>query len=469
MEAAGRPEPTVFRVRGGQADEHDVVARLAAKGFQTRPLEGLPGFHQIEDGPCPLSRTVEHWLGLVYVQQASTGVAAPEVGPRPGERVLDMCSAPGGKTTHMADLMGDRGCLVASEISESRIRGLLGNVYRLGHTGVFVVAGDGRSFPEGALFDRVLLDAPCSGEGTLRRRGGQAPDQSESFLRYVTSAQRALLERAVRLTRPGGTILYVTCTFAPEENEAVVSEALGRLPIDLEPLALPVPHAPGVTSFEGATYDPRMAGAARIYPHHLDSGGLFLAKLRRLDGPIEGDTPVDGGWTEVPAAFPGEGPVEDGATGILEAGVAEVVERFGVTRDLTNVHWTLRGGRAWMHTIDAWPIECWEPGDWRPISVGLRAIDFDSRGRPRPTNDFLRWLAADVTGRVLDPAPEAVEAILARQAVPVDLDDRGPVAVRLNGDVIGRGAVTVDGLKSEIPKARAQDLLRCLAAQRGGD
>jgi hypothetical protein len=120
-----------------------------------------------------------------------------------------------------------------------------------------------------------------------------------------------------------------------------------------------------------------------------------------------------------------------------------------------------------MHTIDAWPMESWTPGDWRPISVGLRAIDFDSRGRPRPTNDFLRWLAADVTGRVLDPAPEAVESFLARQAVPVDMDDRGPVAVRLNGDVIGRGAVTVDGLKSEIPKARAEDLLRCLAAQRG--
>ncbi|HBE00199.1 MAG TPA: hypothetical protein DC060_18645, partial [Gemmatimonadetes bacterium] len=79
------------------------------------------------------SLTLEHWLGLFYVQQASTGVAAPLLGPQPGERVLDLCSAPGGKTTHTADLMQDRGCLVASEISESRIRGLLGNVYRLGH------------------------------------------------------------------------------------------------------------------------------------------------------------------------------------------------------------------------------------------------------------------------------------------------------------------------------------------------
>lgn len=462
----------------------------------------------MEDGPCPLSRTVEHWLGLLYVQQASTGVAPPELAPRPGERVLDLCSAPGGKTTHMADLMDDRGCLVASEISESRIRGLLGNVYRLGHTGILVVAGDGRSFPEGACFDRVLLDAPCSGEGTLRRRGGQAPNQSASFSSYVTAAQRALLERAVRVTRPGGTILYVTCTFAPEENEAVVSEALERLPVDLEPLSLPVPHARGLTSFEGRTFDPRLEGAARIYPHHLDSGGLFLARLRRLDGDVAprvagepGNATEHGdrlssphtGWSPVPAAFPGgldeadaqsadgggtghEGEREPDAEALLRAGVEEVVERFGIERDLGGMGWTVRGGRAWMHSLDAWPLDAWldtpaAERDWRPISVGIRAIDFDSRGRPRPTNDFLRWLGRDVTGRVLDVDLRELGALLERRDVPVEEEARGPVALRHDGDVIGRGAVTVDGLKSEIPKARAADLRQCLgaAAPEAGD
>jgi NOL1/NOP2/sun family putative RNA methylase len=447
----------------------DVLARLSAAGFRTRPVAGLPAFHQVEDGPCPLSRSVEHWLGRLYVQQASTGVAAPALGPRPGERVLDLCSAPGGKTTHMADLMGDTGSLVASEISESRIRGLLGNVYRLGHTGVFVVAADGRAFPEGALFDRVLLDAPCSGEGTLRRRGGRAPRQSSSFGSYVTAAQRDLLERAVRLTRPGGTILYVTCTFAPEENEAVVSEALERLPVDLEPLDLPVPHAPGLTEFDGKRFDPRLEGAARIYPHHLDSGGLFLARLRRLGGEV---TEGDGGWGPVPATFPPEGGGDDESRGDagedanerLRTGVDEVVERFGVRRDLSHLQWTLRGGRAWMHSLDAWPMDAWAPAEWRAISIGIRAIDFDTRGRPRPTNDFLRWLGTDVTARVIDVEPAAVPPLLAREAVPVAEEDRGPVALRLNGDVIGRGAVTVYGLKSEIPRARAADLMECLRA-----
>jgi NOL1/NOP2/sun family putative RNA methylase len=465
-ESAARPEPTVFRVRAGRITEEELLGRLAERGYRTRPVEGLPTFHQVEDGPRPISMTPEHWLGSIYVQQASTGVAAPEVGPRPGEHVLDLCAAPGGKTTHMAELMNDSGCLVASEISESRIRGLLGNVYRLGHPNILVVAGDARDFPEGPLFDRLLLDAPCSGEGTLRRRGGQPPNQSKSFLGYVTRAQRSLLEKAVRLTRPGGTILYVTCTFAPEENEAVVSDALGRLPIELEPLSLPVPHSPGLTSFEGAKYDVRLEGAARIYPQHLDSGGLFLAKFRKLDGdpgsnaggPDRGTERV--GWSPVPTVFPGENPASEDVELRVRDGVGEVCERFGVGRDLGEVHWTLRGGRAWLHTIDEWPLEGWAEGRWRPISIGFRAVDFDSRGRPRPTNDFLRWLDRDVSRRVIDVSRDEVERLVAREAVATEVEQRGPVALRYAGDVIGRGAVTVDGLKSEIPKARAADLAR---------
>lgn len=513
-EAALRPEPTVFRVRWGRIEERVLLDRLAAQGFRTHPLEGMPGFHQVDEGPRPLAATVEHWQGYLYIQQASTGVAAPALGPRRGERVLDLCAAPGGKTTHMAELMEDSGCLVASEISESRIRGLLGNVYRLGHTNVMVVAGDGRDFPAGALFDRVLVDAPCSGEGTLRRRGGRAPRQSPSFQGYVTGAQRSLLERAVRLTRPGGTVLYVTCTFAPEENEAVVSDALARLPVELEPLSLPVPCAPGVTSFESISFDPRVEGAARIYPHHLDSGGLFLAKLTRLEerakrgdgatGAIDGADTTDvrgrdpervggavmangddSGWGPVGPLLPEElidaegspalAPDDDGdvtrqaetagARALIESGVTDLRERYGVAGDTEGPgapRWLIRGGRAWLHTLDAWPLPAWEIGAWRPISVGLRAIEFDTLGRPRPTNDAIRWLGSDVTRRIIDLDDDALSALLRRIPVETELDDRGPYALRYDGDLIGRGAVTGEGLKSEIPKARAADLRRCL-------
>lgn len=460
--AAVRPEPTVFRVTRHRIDEAALIGRLAARGFRTRSLDGQPGLHEVVDGPGPLSATPEHWLGLVYVQQASTAVAAPALGVRPGDRVLDMCAAPGGKTTHLSELMEGRGCLVANEISEPRIRGLLGNLYRLGHTNVIVTSGDAREAPEGALFDHILLDAPCSGEGTLRRRGGKPPNQSESFSRYVTGAQRSLLERAVALLRPGGTVLYVTCTFAPEENEAVVSDALGRLPVEIEPLDLPVAHAPGVTAFEGASFDPRVEATARIYPHHLDSGGLYIARLRKLDDGTRTDT----GWTSVPKRWAGE---ESEAVD-LGSGVDATVERFGL--DLPAVtRWLERGGRGWMHGVDEWPVDAWglsgtapeaEDEPWRVISVGIRAIDFDSRGRPRPSNDLLRLAGPTGGPRSIEVDDAELAALLDRKAVACALDDRGPIQIEWRDDVIGRGAVTVDGLKSEIPKARAADLSRAL-------
>jgi len=316
----------------------------------------------------------------------------------------------------------------------------------------------------------VLVDAPCTGEGTLRRRGGKPPRQSRSFLGYVTSAQHALLTRAVQLTRPGGVILYVTCTFAPEENEAVVSRVLGEQPVDLEPLDLPVPHAPGLTSFGDERYDARLEGAARIYPYHFDSGGLFLAKLRRKGGG-EDDTAARAGWTPVPSAFPDEGPTASTPTeadGLVALAVEELGGRFGVSQDvLDRLSWTARGGRVWMHSVDAWPLESWPDGGWRPISIGVRAVEFDTRGRARPTNDVLRLLSGAVQERRVELDPEACGRFLRREPVPGIPEIRGPVAVSCLGDVIGRGAQTGEGLKTEVPKARAKDLLRTMESAAG--
>jgi 16S rRNA C967 or C1407 C5-methylase (RsmB/RsmF family) len=450
-------------VRTGRIAEPELVGRLERQGFRLRPLAGLPAFYQVEAEPFPVSLTLEHWDGLLYVQQASTGTAAGALGVRPGERVLDLCAAPGGKTSHIAELLGDGGCLVAAEVDERRLRGLLGNLYRLLHTGVFVVAADGRDFPEGALFDRVLVDAPCSGEGTLRRRAGEAPNQSRAFIERVSRVQRALLAKAVRVTRPGGTILYATCTFAPEENEAVVSDVLAGGGVDLEPLRLGVPHAPGLTAFEGARYDPRLAGAARIYPHHLDSGGLFLAKLTRVDGAVS--TPD--GWSGVPAAFPDGELSDDGGRALVGGALAALSVRYGPSpAELDALQWMVRGGRVWVHTAESWPLPSWSPGTWRPVALGIRSIEFDSGGRSRPTNDLLRLLGQRVRGARLELTAGRLAALLAGGPEAADpAHALGPVALSFEGSVVGRGAYTREGLASEIPRARAVDLERALAGR----
>src|SRR5690606_31952503 len=163
-----------------------------------------------------------------------------------------------------------------------RIRGLLGNLYRLGHPNVLVVAADGRNLPEGALFDRALVDAPCSAEGNLRRQGGRVGPRDPGFVAHVTEVQEALLRRAIALVRPGGVIVYSTCTVAPEENEGILDRVLADAPVRVEPIRLEAPHAPGLEGWEGRSFRPEVRDAWRVCPDHLDSGGLFMARLRRL-------------------------------------------------------------------------------------------------------------------------------------------------------------------------------------------
>lgn len=464
-----RRDPPTIRVRTGRISAAVLRDRLQAQGFVLSEVEGLPEFLRVIGGPHSVADTLENWLGLFYIQQASTGVAAPLLAPRPGERVLDLCAAPGGKTTHIADLMQDRGCIVAVDRNEDRIRALLGNMYRTVHPNVLVVAGDGRSLPDGALFDRVLVDAPCSAEGTLRRKGGKPRRQTAKFRRQVPLRQEALLRRAIALTRPGGTILYSTCTFAPEENEAVVDRVLKDAPVILEPITIEAPCAAGLTSFEDQQFDRSLAGACRIYPHHFDSGGLFLARLRRLGGnESPGSDVVDAaalpGWSPVPPAFPDGRTDPAAAAETIKVAFDRLESLFGIGAGVRgDFGWIVRGADLWVHRCESWPLGSWDSSDrWRVVSVGLRAMVPDYRNRPRPTNDLFRLLERAILPKLVSLSVDQWAKLLNGEDIEVSGVESGFVPLGLQGHVAGRGLVRGETVRHEIPKVQARWLAKIL-------
>lgn len=468
-----RPEPSTIRVSTQRIEPDELLGRLTAQGFGFEPLPGVDACFRVTERPRLISDTIEHWQGLYYIQQASTVIAAPLLAPAPGERVLDLCSAPGGKTTHLSDLMRGEGTVVACEVNENRIRALLGNIYRTGQSNIAVVAGDGRTLPTGAKFDRVLVDAPCSAEGILRKRGGKLPRRGVKFLKKLVRRQENLLRRAIEMTRPGGTILYVTCTFGPEENEAVVSRVLEDAPVEVVPIQLDVPHAPGVTEFEGETYDSRLEGACRIYPHHLDSGGLFLCLLRKLDEGVgtASDSDVDSselgepshrddGWLAVPAAFPGGELDEPAARALIEGCLERTEAEYGVpAATLDSLRWMVRGDSIWAHSCREWPMGSWKVGGhWRTVSVGFRGFSPDAERVLRPTNDLLRHLTHDVTVARHDVSAQVALKLLQGEALAVEGEETGHVALGLAGELIGRGRVKNGALRHQVAKARATSL-----------
>lgn len=283
LEALERPQPVTVRVNRLKATPDQVAEALRRRGFDVKPLGWNEWLLQVE-GAGSVAKTVEHWLGWVYVQEASAATAVIALDPQPGERILDLCASPGGKTTQMAELMRNTGLIVANDIAPKRLRALLANLSRMGVVNTIVTQWDGRNYPDlGIAFDKALVDVPCSAEGRVRENPELRKGTDPNFVLSISGTQKGLLRRALELVRPGGIVVYATCTFAPEENEAVVAYALQRVPSELLPINLPIPHTPGLTEWQGRKFGEGMRKCVRVYPHHLDSGGMFLAKLRRLE------------------------------------------------------------------------------------------------------------------------------------------------------------------------------------------
>jgi 16S rRNA (cytosine967-C5)-methyltransferase len=208
---------------------------------------------------------------LFIVQDEAAQLAGMMLGPKPGEAVLDACAAPGGKATHLAEMMRNEGALVALESDARRIERIRENSERLGITIMRPVAGDASRYREGA-FDKVLVDAPCSGLGVLRRHPDGRWTKAEKSILERQALQKRILANCARLVKPGGVLVYATCTTEPEENEDVVENFLGSDPgfslDDPRPL-LPASAARLVDA----------GGFFRTFPGEPDLDGFFAARM----------------------------------------------------------------------------------------------------------------------------------------------------------------------------------------------
>jgi NOL1/NOP2/sun family putative RNA methylase len=281
LAACERPLPSAVRVNTIKASTERVTAALDAEGVGWEQADWNDRVLTVDtDRP---GNTWPYFHGWVQGQEEVSSLPAVVLDPDPGERVWDACAAPGSKTTHLAALMDDTGTLVANDNNLGRLSALRSNAERLGVTNVAVTNRDARNFSlkpfDGDPFDRALVDVPCSCEGTIRKNPDTFDEWTMNHVHSVAGVQKGILRRAVQATRVGGTVVYATCTFAPEENEAALNHAISEEDCRLVEMDLDIEHAPGVTEWEGERYDESVRNAARIYPHFQDTGGFFVAKL----------------------------------------------------------------------------------------------------------------------------------------------------------------------------------------------
>jgi NOL1/NOP2/sun family putative RNA methylase len=273
-----RPLPVDARVNALRVSPDALRDRLAPHGVTIESATWDPCAIRASR---PIGRTLEHWLGLFYLQERVQSAPVLALDPQPGERVLDLCAAPGGKTVDIAIRMQNTGCVVANEPNGRRQQSLLTNVNRIGIWNVTASEYYGQDFPAAVTFDRVLVDAPCTAEGTLRKQASLRTGATAPAVARLARLQRQLIVRGFDRLRAGGVLVYSTCTFAPEENEAVVSHLLQSREAQVVPFDPPFPHASGLLEWEEARYEEGTQRCVRIYPQHLDSGGGFVARIER--------------------------------------------------------------------------------------------------------------------------------------------------------------------------------------------
>jgi 16S rRNA C967 or C1407 C5-methylase (RsmB/RsmF family)/NOL1/NOP2/fmu family ribosome biogenesis protein len=424
-DAIARPQPVTLWAHPERLSPAALERQLADAGFSCTRSQWDAALLRLVADAAP----AHHWgyfAGLFQIQEESARLAVKLLDPRPDERVLDVCAAPGNKTAQIALAMENRGLVVANELQSGRLPAIRQLVRRLGLRNVLTTRGAGESLPANTRpFDRVLVDAPCSGEGTWRkyrihrRDGGRVIDDGERD--RLARRQRRLLRHAVGLVRPGGRIVYATCTLAPEENEAVVDAVLRDWgdAVTIEPAHQPaLPTSPGVTEWRGRRFDPRLAGTCRVWPGAADVGGFYVAVLTRK-GPAPSQQP--GGRQSIrSSAWP-----DHPATRALE-------QRFALNPEaLRGLTTGPDGGRYLHYRVAGHEWSCTQPMD----AFGIAAIGLQVRP-VKPTTGAALWLAPAMGRNVLELTEAGLNAY--RRRLPI-----APEQTQPRGDQVARGFVVL--------------------------
>ncbi|GIU69546.1 MAG: tRNA methyltransferase [Candidatus Woesearchaeota archaeon] len=279
-----------IRVNTLKATVEDIKKRLQERWI----LEPIPwckeGFWiQYREGKrFDLGNLIEHHLGYVYIQESASMIPPIVLEPKPGELVLDMCAAPGSKTSQIAMYMKNEGLIMANDVSGMRLKALGMNLQRCGVRNTVITMMQENKLINALgknIFDKILVDAPCSGTGTIRKSLRTIKEWNPNSIKKLSNIQKSLIDNAFQLLKPNGIMVYSTCTIEPEENEAVVSYLLDKYSeaelLEIDSKSLGITRTPAILEFDGLKINPEVKKCLRLHPYDNNTEGFFVAKIRK--------------------------------------------------------------------------------------------------------------------------------------------------------------------------------------------
>ena len=279
QESLQRPIPTHLRINRLLVEPASLVHLLEEKGIQLIQSSQRYDTLYLAPGLASPGNLLEYFLGYIHPQALTSAIASIALAPKENSYVLDMCAAPGGKSTHCAQLMNNTGLIVSNDLYVNRHISLGHTLSRLGVLNAMVTGYQAQEFPLKQRFDYVLADVPCSCEGRFRKTKEEYTYREDKGKIKLPDLQKKIILRGFDLLQENGRILYSTCTYNPEENESVVDLLLKERDAELFPIDVGFDFEPGITEWKDNKYDKRLKNTARFYPHRLDSVGFFMARI----------------------------------------------------------------------------------------------------------------------------------------------------------------------------------------------
>ncbi len=400
---------------------------------------------KVESDPFnSIGKTLEHTLGFYYIQSLSSMLPAYVLSPTLEDKVLDLCAAPGSKTTQLAELMNNKGTLIANEIDVRRIRALVFNIDRLNLLNVGVINNKGELLSKiyDNYFDKILVDAPCSSLGIIQKRGEVSDWWSLEHSERLHNIQLKLLIAAIKMAKPGGEIVYSTCTLSVEENELVLEKVLSKYPVEIQKIDIPFKTIPGKSEFLSNEFNSQIQNTHRILPWEINSDGFFIAKLIKTDftEPLE--------KLNVPKPDLKFVNFKDKQ---INKYISQLAEHFGIDLDVfSNFNFLIKGKDIFITDKN------WQDENLNNFNrIGTKFGAFDSRDKITLHSNAGQVLSDYITKRIyhINNIEDLERYISGSKIQAADLD-YGQYLIKYENYTLGTAIKSPDGLKSRFPKTK---------------
>ncbi len=446
-------EPAKYiRVNERKIDRESLSSRLEESyGIKTEALSFPSNALKILDGFDFAGSTFEIAFGFYYMQALTSMLPPLVLNPTEKDLVLDLCSAPGSKTTQLAEMMQNKGMLVVNELEMDRIKALAFNLDKMNflNCGVVNQRGEILSKYYNSYFDKILVDAPCSGLGIIQKKSEVNKWWSIERVNNLTEIQHKLLVSAIKMLKVGGELVYSTCTLTPEENEMIINRILEKYPVDIEQADLPIIHHKGITEYNNFIFDKRLSNAIRIFPWEVDSDGFFLVKLKKTGETIANEQFK---WKKHYAMT-----IHSSTEKIIADKINSLSEEFGINKLIfSNYRFLLKRNDIYFASIE-WSNE--NLGLFHRVGTKFGMIDKNGNivlhsFAAQILQDFITKNIYDIQN--LDELRlYLMGALISNVQLP-----HGQYVVRFNGYVLGTGVVIKNGLKSRYPRSSRTQTIR---------